>query len=190
MIKRLIAIDFDGTLIDSPMPDEGKRRWKSVKGKDYEHKGWWGRPESLDSEVFNIKAFPTIKNIVKKESRSKETYVIILTSRMEKLRPQLEKILKDNDIDVDKVDMKRSERTKGSKILRYVDQFPDLEEIDVYDDKDSELDSYKEIEDKLPEGVKFRIFHADEGQVKLVEAEDKLTEIIKEEIQDFVADTQ
>ena len=186
MIKKLVAFDFDGTLSNSPMPEEGKKIWKEKKGEEYPHKGWWGRKESLDTDVFDIHMYDRVKSLLKKESRSKETYVVILTSRMEKLRPQLEKILKDNDIEVDKVDMKRSERTKGSKVLRYIEQFPDLEEIDVYDDRDTDLNSYKEIEDKVPEGITFRIFHADEGKVKLVEAEDKLTEIIKEEIQDFI----
>ena len=185
MIKKLVAFDFDGTLINSPMPDTGKEIWKKKTGNEYPHKGWWGRPESLNNDVFDIHMFDNVLNILKKENADPETYVIILTSRMEKLRPELEKILVDKDIRVDKVDMKRSERTKGEKILRYIQQFPDLQEIDVYDDKESDIISYQSIRPQIPENLRFNIFLALNGHLTLLE-NNKLLNIIQEEIQDFI----
>jgi hypothetical protein len=185
MIKKLVAFDFDGTLSNSPEPEMGKEIWKDKTGQEYPHKGWWGRPESLDTDVFDIHMYDSVLNLLRKETADPETYVIILTSRMEKLRPQLEKILSDNQIVVDKVDMKRSERTKGEKILRYIQQFPDLEEIDVYDDRETDIISYKQIEERIPSTISFRIFLANNGQVKLMEAVNNLEGIIIEEIQKF-----
>lgn len=174
MIKKLIAFDFDATLINSPMPDTGKEIWKEKTGVDYPHKGWWGRVESLNTDVFDIKAFPNVLNILNKDVRNPETYVIILTSRIEKLRPEVQNILDINNIHVDKLDMKRDERTKGQKILDYIKKFPDLIEINVYEDKEDQINSYKEIKNQIPENIKFNIYIANQGI---------LTSIINEEIE-------
>lgn len=184
MIKRLIAVDFDGCLIDSPEPEVGKKIWKLIKGYDYEYKGWWGRPESLDLDVFNIKPFPEVLKILKKEMMHEDTHVIILTSRVEKLRSKLQAVLDYNDIKVDKLDMKRNEKTKGEKILDYIDYFEDLEEISVYDDRDSDIESYKSIVDKIPKNIVFNIYQADKGKLTLLPTNKKsLSSILNEEIQ-------
>jgi len=188
IIKRLIGIDFDGCLFDTFESEIGKLMWEKHYNKKFSHLGWWSKPESLDLDVFDIKPFPSILNILKKEVANPESYVIILTSRMEKLRPEVEAVLNKNHIHVDKVDMKRSERTKGEKILRYIEQLPELEEIDVYDDRESDIVSYKQIELQIPENIKFRIFLANQGQLRLLESTDKLTNIVQEEIQNFISD--
>lgn len=183
MIKKLVAFDFDGTLSDSPMPQVGKEIWSRVNGKEYPHKGWWGKAESLDTDVFDIKLFKAIEKRLRAEIADKESYVIILTSRMEKLRPQLERILADNKIVVDKLDMKYGpEKTKGEKILDYTKKFPKLSAIDVYDDRKCDIDSYKEIRAELPDGIQFKIYLAEEGKVSLVESNSKILNIIREEL--------
>jgi len=98
---------------------------------------------------------------------------------MEKLRPQIEAVLNKNHIHVDKIDMKRAESDKGKKILRYIEQFPDLQEIDVYDDRDSDIVSYKQISSIIPKNIEFKIFVANQGQLRLME-------IVREEIQKFI----
>ena len=180
MIKRLIAFDLDGTLMNTYDPEEGKKIWKSVKGVDYEHLGWWGRPESLDLEVFDIVPFQSVKHQLDKEIATKDTYVIILTSRMEKLRPEVQAVLDKNDITVDKLDMKRAEGDKGKKILRYIQEFPDLVEISVFDDRDTDIQSYENIRNEIPEGITFNIYLANHGNFSLVES--KIVDIINEEI--------
>lgn len=179
MIKKLVAFDFDGTLIDSPEKESGKVEWSEKTGQQYPHIGWWGRPESLNLDIFDIKPFSNVLNILKKEVANPESYVIILTSRMEKLRPQIEAVLNKNHIHVDKIDMKRAESDKGKKILRYIEQFPDLQEIDVYDDRDSDIVSYKQISSIIPKNIEFKIFVANQGQLRLME-------IVREEIQKFI----
>jgi hypothetical protein len=185
MITRLCAFDFDSTLISSPMPETGKIEWKKYYKKVFQYSGWWGRPESLDLNVFDIKPFPKILNLLNKDVSTPATYTIVLTSRQEKLRPLIQKILDVNNIHVDKLDMQRDQRTKGQKILDYVKKFPDLREINVYDDKDSDIKSYEGIKNSLPEGIKFNIYLANNGNLSLVEAESKLISIIKEEIEKF-----
>lgn len=168
MIKRLAVFDMDGTLIDTPMPEQGKIMWEKHYGQKYPYLGWWGRPESLDLNVFDIVPFQSVKHQLDKEIATHDTFVIILTSRMEKLRTQVQAILDKNDISVDKLDMKRAEGDKGIKVLRYVQQFPDLVEINVYEDRDTDIQSYENIRNQIPEGITFNIYLASKGNFSLM----------------------
>jgi hypothetical protein len=51
-IKRIAIFDFDGTLIDTDTPESGKTLWQQEFGFEWPFKGWWGRPESLDSRIY------------------------------------------------------------------------------------------------------------------------------------------
>ena len=186
MIKRLAAFDFDGTLIDSPEKEPGKIVWSQIMQRPYPYEGWWGRAESLDLNVFDIKPFPSVLNQLSKELSMPDTYVIILTSRMEKLRPQVEAVLKANNIHVHKVDMKRSEKTKGQKILDYIAHYPDLTEINVYEDRDTDIQSYESIRVMIPDTIDFNVYLASQGTLKLLKPESKLSEIIKDEIENII----
>lgn len=181
MIKRLAAFDFDGTLMNSPEKEVGKIEWQEKTGQPYPHQGWWGRPESLDLDIFDIKPFPTVYNQLKKEQSTPNTFVIVLTSRQEKLRPQVQAVLDANNIHVDKLDMKYDWKDKGQKILNYIQQFPDLVEVNVYDDMEEHILAYEAIKAKLPENITLNIYHSNQGNLALVES--KLIDIINEEIQ-------
>lgn len=183
MITRLQIYDFDGSLINSVSPEEGKPMWEKYYNTPFKYQGWWGRPESLDLDVFDIKPFPKVLNILNKDVLTHDTYVIVLTSRQEKLRPLIQKVLDVNNIHVDKLDMQSDKKTKGQKILDYVSEFPDLKEINAYDDRDSDIISYEGIRSSLPEEIKFNIYVANNGDLTL--NENKLLRIIKEEIENF-----
>ena len=185
MKKRLIAFDFDATLFNTPDDVQGKKTWEKKKGEKYPYEGWWGRPESLDLDVFDIKPYAKVLAKLRKEVARKDSYVIVLTARHKKLRAEVQAILDANNIKVDRLDMKAGRKTKGEKILDYLEEMPELKEVFVYDDQEKHLDSYRSIKDKLPKGVELTIFKADEGKVKIVEAKNKLFRIIKEEIENF-----
>ena len=187
-MKRLAAFDFDGTLMNSPDKENGVQFWQDKMGRPIPFTGWWGRPESLDLDVFEIKPFPSVLNQLKKELVTPDTYVIVLTSRMEKLRPQVQAVLDANNIKVDKLDMKRAEGNKGVKILRYIKEFPDLQTINVYDDRDTDIQAYEDIRSQIPEGIEFNVYVADGGSLALTESSrsKNLVSIIKEEIQKLI----
>ena len=184
MIKRLAAFDFDGTLMNSPEKEEGKLLWAEKTGEPYPYQGWWGRPESLDLNVFDIKPFSTVFHQLQKEQSTPDTYVIVLTSRQEKLRPQVQAVLDKNNIHVDKLDMKYDWKDKGRKILDYIQSFPDLEEISVYDDMEEHIVAYEAIKAQLPENIILNIYRANKGNIALTES--KLLNIIHEEIQKLI----
>ena len=191
MIKKLNAFDFDGTLINSPEKDNGIKLWSKLKGIQYPYQGWWGRVESLDLTIFDIKPFPNVLSALNNAIKDDDSLVIVLTSRREKLRPSLQAILDINMINVDKLDMKTIELTKGERILKYVEKYPELKEINVYDDKDSDIDSYKQIISSIPQDIVFNIYRANNGKLTLVGTnENSLLSIINEEIEKILTDTQ
>jgi len=190
-MKRLAVYDFDGTLIDSPEPLEGKPIWEKYYNTNYPHKGWWGRKESLDTNVFDIKPFPSILAKLQEDMADPDTSTIILTSRMEKLRPELENILKLNNISVDDLITKNGREDKGDVILKIAQYNSDLQEIVVYDDfagkMPNKIAEYTKINDELPENIQYNIFYVENGRTQLMESsnillETALLKMIQEEL--------
>ena len=190
-MKRLVAFDFDGTLINSPEKEDGMRIWREQKGEDYTSKGWWSKPESLDTNVFDIKPFPHVLARLEKEKSIPDTAVIILTSRMERLRPQIENILKLNNIVVDDIILKEGGEGKGDILLKIARYNPDLEEIVVYDDfmdkNEAKIAEYTKIKDLLPENIKYTLYYVNNDIITPLEADNRVIDIVQEEIQDFIA---
>lgn len=197
-MKRLAIFDFDGTLMNTPDKVNGMELWKEKNGQPYPHKGWWGRRESLDTTLFDIKPFPSVLAQLEKEKATPDTSVIILTSRMEKLRPEVEKILDMNGIVVDDVILKRGNEDKGDVILKIENYNQDLKEIVVYDDytnRDAEkIAEYTKIKDKLSPDVQYTLNYVENGNIRPLVGEGKISfkstnrllEIIQEEINKFI----
>ena len=188
-MKRLAIFDFDGTLIDSPEKEVGKETWKEKTGQEYPHIGWWGRRESLDTDVFDIKPFPNVLAQLEKEKATPDTSVVILTSRMEKLRPEIQNILNMHGIVVDDVILKRGGESKGDVILKIENYNPDLKEIVVYDDfmdrNAEKIAEYTKIKDQLSDDVEYTLFFVDNGRITLMESSNILLQMIAEEINNF-----
>ena len=110
-ITKIAIFDFDGTLVDSPNPDTGKKEWEEKTGKDYPHRGWWSKRESLDTNVFDIN---TIKDTVMEylaEYEDPNTLVIMLTGRLPNQADQVEEILNSKGIVFDEYHYKDNGNT-------------------------------------------------------------------------------
>lgn len=186
-IMRLHVFDFDNTLFKTFEPEEGKIMWEKYYEKPYPYQGWWGRPESLDLNVFDIKPYPSVLNQLKKDTVLPNTFVMIMTSRMEKLRSEVEAVLNKNKINVDLVEMKRAEGNKGIKLLRFIDKFPDLKVINVYDDRQSDIEAYEDVRNKIPKGIEFNVYIANRGKLVLTESSRKynILEIVIDELKNL-----
>lgn len=189
-MKRLVAYDHDKTLMDVPEPDSGKIIWKEKTGKEYPHKGWWGRKESLNTEMFNIKPYPSVLSRLKKDMSDPDAHVIILTSRLFKLKPEIENVLKINNIQVDEIVTKKGNEDKGDILLKYVQKNPDIEQIDVYDDfadkNEHKIAEFTKIKNQLPNNIKYNIFYVDHGNISLLKENNRILDIINEEISKLI----
>ena len=189
-MKRLAVFDFDGCLIDSPLKEEGIRIWSEKTGQKYPHIGWWGRKESLNTDIFEINPFPTVLAQLNKEKNTPDTHVIILTSRREKLRPQVTNILNMHGIVVDDIILKRGNEGKGDVILKIEQYNQELEEINVYDDymdkNPEKIAEYTKIKTMLPDEISYNLYLVDNDKISLMESSKKLNNIINEEIEKFI----
>jgi len=185
MIKRLAFYDMDGTLMDTPHPEDGKVQWEKVNGEKYPYEGWWGKAESLDLDVFDIKPFPSVLSQLKDDTARPDTYTVLLTSRVQKLLPQIQKILQKHGIKFNDLSLKNGSADKGDRIKNYINKFPDVKEISVFDDRKKELDILRSLKSEIGDDVTVNIYQADNGKLSLTESFNKITSIIFGAIVEF-----
>lgn len=182
MITTFSFYDMDGTLLDTPMPEDGKRIWQEKTGTPYPHQGWWGRPESLDSTVFDIKPFASVLNQLRSDQTKNDTYTVLLTSRLTKLQPQIETLLKANGITFDDLSLKSGGEDKDARIMTYLKKFPQVHTINIYDDREKEMVIFSKMKDQLKGDYQVNIYRVTDGKIALVEGENSLGRLISEEI--------
>lgn len=97
-ITALHIFDFDGTLVRTPGPVEGKERYLSETGRPLSG-GWWGRLESLCPPVVDT-PFPesrVVKTVLSEMeevmTRSQTAIGVVVTGRLTSLRSAVLRIL-------------------------------------------------------------------------------------------------
>jgi hypothetical protein len=139
---KLSVFDFDGTLVDTPLPEEGKKTYKEKTGKDWPHAGWWGQPMSLDMQVFEM---PTITNVIndyKKEIQNSDTMIVMVTGRMVKLTDLVKEILNRHGLKFHEYHFNRGGSTESAKKKTFdqiLSQHPSIKEVSIYDDREEHI---------------------------------------------------
>jgi hypothetical protein len=163
-INRIAIFDFDGTLIDTDTPESGKTLWQKQFGFEWPFKGWWGRPESLDSRIYfqkDPKLTPGLKEIglkknifdntpipitlsaYKEQSSREDTLSILLTGRHSGVGQLVTDILNSKGIKFDDYIYKTGNLdTADFKIQvlnKLVSNNPNLIEMEIWEDRDDHL---------------------------------------------------
>ena len=165
MIKKLSFYDFDGCLVNSPEPEEGKLIYKEKTGNDYPHKGWWGRKESLDSDIFNIKYNEEVYQEFLKDSKESSTITILLTNRMKKLSDEVIKLLDGFNVKFDEYSFKSGSKEKVDRIKFYLSIHPNVKVIDIYDDREKELVTFRQFKKDFSDKYKINIHAVENGEI-------------------------
>jgi len=155
-VKKVSIFDFDGTLIDTALPDEGKKIWKEKTGEDYPHRGWWSKKETLDINVFDNEPFHDVEKAFKVERSKPNTFVVLCTGRIVRLTTPVNKILDKYGFKFDDVILNGDRRYSGkgmdNSTLPYklrvlgsmIKEFPNLEEIEFWDDRNEHMPTFKQ----------------------------------------------
>ena len=146
-INKISIFDFDGTLADTPNKEDGITLWEAKNKKDYPHRGWWGREESLDENTFKVKLIPTTKDDYDRESEGNNTLMVMLTGRLPKLANQVESILNKNGVIFDEYHYKGRGDTFTSKlytIKSLLENNPNVKEIEMWEDRLNHADGFEE----------------------------------------------
>ena len=137
-ITKLAIFDFDGTLIDTPLPIDGKLTYLEKKGESWPHRGWWGQGLSLDMDIFEM---PVIEDVIasyEKEKLNSNTGLIVLTGRLEGLRTEVKAILDAKGLEFDEIHLNTGGRTENVKmrtISKLLKKFPEVTQVELWDDR-------------------------------------------------------
>lgn len=166
-ITKIAVFDFDGTIADTPTPDIGKVVYKEKTGLDWPHKGWWGRKETLDMQVFDI---PVIEDTIKAynvEASNPDTLVVMLTGRIPRLSTSVEAILNKYGLKFDGYYYNDSNSTLDFKINileKLLVEFPSVTSISMWDDRDEHIEPFKVWGKTKP--IQFEITHVNSNHHK------------------------
>jgi len=170
-MKRIHIFDFDGTLINTPLPEEGKRKYEELRGEKYPHKGWWGREESLLPEY----DYPAVQEVHDAYHKAVEDgdIVILQTNRLPKLKLHIDRIL---GLYKMKFDYKfyQDGRSKSDRLVHAVNMVladdlslddTDMEELGedeleiiVWEDMKEHIDDFHTLHDRYP-NINIKINH-------------------------------
>lgn len=134
-MERLLIYDFDSTLFDTPLPEEGRVVYKERTGFDFPAKGWWGRPESLDTSVFDIQPIKSVYETYLEINPDRD-YKVLLTGRHTGMSDTVMSVIEGFDVSFDEYHFKTSGDTLSFKLSvidglvervkpRYVEIFED-----------------------------------------------------------------
>lgn len=155
-ITKLSVFDFDGTLVDTPLPDIGKKQYQEKTGNPWPYEGWWGKRESLDMEVFDIKAIPSVKTSYHEEKSKSETLMVMLTGRMKTHKVDMtldvKKILDTHGFEFDEYILNQGGSTDMAKmksIEKLLKNYPDVDFIEMWDDRTEHISIFEAFGAKL-----------------------------------------
>jgi FMN phosphatase YigB (HAD superfamily) len=148
--NKLYVFDFDNTLVDTPWP-ERKTEWEEYYKRPYTHRGWWGYIESLDEDVFDMKPIPEIVKEYRRVSREKDALVYLITGRRPHLKEKIKEILRKYNLYFDGYRFRIDYVYKTDHIEKILDKFPNISYIEIWDDRNMEIDRYETWKESRPD---------------------------------------
>lgn len=159
---KLAVFDLDGTLMDTPLPEEGKLIYKEKSGKDWPYQGWWGRELSLDMDIFDIQPIASVIVDYEKQKTNKSTVMVMLTGRRFILKDSVIKILDAHSLEFDEYHFNRGGATEVAKmntITELLAKYPNVTEVELWDDRLEHIPIFKEFGDALVKKSRLKNFH-------------------------------
>lgn len=163
-ITKISVFDFDGTLIDTPLPETGRLEYEKKTGKAWPHKGWWSKPESLDTSVFDMPPIPSVIKSYNKEKANPNTLIVMMTGRQPRLANEVKGILHDKGLTFDKYIYNYGGSTVESKIKSLNElliDYPKVDDVLLTDDRIPHIPTFEEWGKKLLDSGRLRNFKID-----------------------------
>jgi len=152
--NKLDVFDFDGTLVNTPLPDDANKSiWKAATGKEWEG-GWFSNPDSLNFKVFEMPTIPSVISDYKKSSSDPSALTIMLTGRIPSVGKYVKAILDDKSLKFDDYLFNDGGATEDNKIkhmemiLKYN---PNIREVTLWDDRTPHIPIFQAWGDDMVE---------------------------------------
>jgi FMN phosphatase YigB (HAD superfamily) len=152
---KLAVFDFDGTLMDTPLPVDGRKIYKEKTGQEWPYSGWWGQPLSLSDEIFDIQTIKDVVSDYKKEKSDPNTMVVMLTGRITKLSKYVKELLDKHNLTFDEYHYNNGGSTDFVKMRimeNILDSNKSIRELELWDDREEHIPTFQSWGDKLVEG--------------------------------------
>lgn len=159
IITKISVFDFDQTLVNTPLPDQGRIDYEKKTGNKWPYEGWWGRALSLDTSIFEMSVVPETLSAYNKEKTNPETLIVMLTGRMSKLASEVKLILDEKGLKFDVYEYNRGGNTLDSKIKsleRLLSEHPNVTELELWDDRIPHVEEFQKWGDSK-ENLTFKI---------------------------------
>ncbi len=105
-MRTLYSFDFDGTLCHTPEPVNGKKIWEEKTGISWPYTGWWGKAESINTDIFYVPVNGWVYKRYLEASLDESGIKILATGRLNKvenMRKNVEEILRINNLTFDEI---------------------------------------------------------------------------------------
>lgn len=154
-ITKIAIWDFDGTLVDTPLPEVGKVTFETKTGKKWPHIGWWGQTDSLDMDIFDMPLINSVKEDYEVLRNDESIYKVMLTGRRDIMSTKVEEILKSHDLEFDEYHYNTGGKTETVKMRimsMLISKFPNTQMI-LWDDRLEHIPLFEEhLQTKVDEG--------------------------------------
>jgi hypothetical protein len=161
---KIVFFDFDGCIMNSPKPEEGKAYYEKVHGTPYPHIGWWARKESLCMDTFDIQPFPAVDKVLRFAMADPYSRAILLTSRIGKMEQYIRAVLDKQGYTLDSYTFSAGKDNKGERMRKILEMsYPDALETEFYDDDPKHL-----LDAKIAMSghkIKLKLFRVDNGEI-------------------------
>jgi hypothetical protein len=154
MKKRLVIYDFDGTIFFSPNKDQGVEIYKN-HGKNWMHIGWWGKKESLEPPIVEIKPVDSqynqkVLNSFYKDRKDENSLVVLMTGRAYFFESRIKEICENKGIFFDFYFFDGSPGCHGKSTLeKKLNRIEDLihenlEVLEIWEDRPEHIIGFSE----------------------------------------------
>lgn len=149
MTKTLYCFDFDGTLVHSPTPHEGKPVWLKETGMVWPYNGWWGKSETLDTRVFHVPKHEWVYQRYLEAVADEDSYLFLATGRLQKvpgMRENIEKVLNQHNLSFEEVHLNWGGDTYIFKTRLFEEMIKKTkcDKFVMYDDRHEHLVKFRE----------------------------------------------
>jgi hypothetical protein len=165
MRHKLYIFDFDGTLMDTPLPETGKEEYFRITGQKYPHKGWWGRAESLHPG-FNIQPFPEIVKEYERAKADAAGIVVLMTNRMVQHEHRVREILREHGLAFDVYSFKTGNSGKAGRTMHIINTHEnEITYVEVWDDMEDQIVEFNKLPQMFEADIFLKINKVDNGRV-------------------------